>query len=65
MGKKLEAKANELIAAGQKVIKTNAPQAKSHWRTVIKMVPAGSPVYLKAYQLLNNAAGSGRDEDED
>jgi hypothetical protein len=62
---KLEAKASEMTAKGESVKKSNPNQAKTLWRTVIKMVPAGSPVYAKAYGLLNSASGPHKDEDEE
>ncbi len=63
--KQLENKAADLVQKGQAVQKSNVVQAKQYWRTVIKMVPNTSANYAKAYQLLNNAGGPHRDEDED
>jgi hypothetical protein len=62
---KLEAKAQELTTKGSALQKSNLAQAKQYWRLVLKMVPTGSPVYNKAYTLLNNSGGQRRDEDED
>jgi tetratricopeptide (TPR) repeat protein len=63
--KLLEGKAGELVQKGIAVQKSNPPQAKTYWRTVIRMVPTTSVNYAKAYQLLNNGGGSHKDEDED
>jgi hypothetical protein len=65
LSRQLEAKANELLAKGQAVQKTNLPQAKTYWRQVLRMVPNSSPIYGKTYGLLNNTGGPHRDEDED
>ena len=63
--KQLEQKAGELVAQGMATQKSNLPQAKQSWRSVLKMVPASSPNYTKAYSLLNSASTPRRDEDED
>lgn len=63
--KLLEGKAGELVQKGIAVQKSNPPQAKQFWRTVIRMVPTTSVNYAKAYQLLNNGSGAHKDEDED
>jgi tetratricopeptide (TPR) repeat protein len=62
---KLESKAQELTNKGVAIQKSNLAQAKQYWRQVLKMVPAGSPTYNKAYTLVNNTGGPHRDEDED
>ena len=63
--KQLEAKAKELTDKGVAVQKSNVGQAKGYWRQVIKMVPPSSPVYVRAYQLINASGGGHKDEDED
>jgi hypothetical protein len=63
--KQLDLKAADLVQKGQAMQKANVGQAKQYWRMVLKMVAPGTASYTKAYQLLNNAAGSHRDEDED
>lgn len=65
MLKQLESKAGELVSKGQSVQKSNAAQAKTYWRQVLKMVPTSSPTYAKAYGLVNAASGAHKDEDED
>ncbi len=51
---RLEAKAGELVERGQGLEKSDLEQARSCWRTVLKMVPPTSPLYAKAYSLLNS-----------
>jgi hypothetical protein len=63
--KQLEAKAGELVQKGQSVQKSNLNQAKTYWRMVTKMVPTSSPIYAKAYTLINNTGTAHKDEDED
>ena len=63
--KQLDQKANEMITQGVALQKSNVGQAKQLWRGVLKMVPATSPTYTKAYSLLNNVSTPKRDEDED
>jgi hypothetical protein len=63
--KQLEAKAKELTDKGAAVQKSNPAQAKTYWHQVIKFVPASSPSYARAYQLLNSGASGRKDEDED
>ena len=54
--RQLEGKASELVSQGQSQQKSNIGQAKTYWRTVLKMVPSSSPNYTKAYSLLNSAS---------
>jgi tetratricopeptide (TPR) repeat protein len=63
--KQLETRAGELVNKGVGMSKSNLVQAKAQWRTAMKMVPNNSPIYAKAYQLLNNSGGTHKDEDED
>jgi hypothetical protein len=63
--KQLEAKAKELTDKGAAVQKSNPGQAKTYWHQAIKIVPASSPTYARAYQLLNAGGGAHKDEDED
>jgi tetratricopeptide (TPR) repeat protein len=64
MMKQLEAKAAELVQKGQALPKSSLQQAKQLWRMACKMVPTNSPIYAKAYGLINNSSGPARDEDE-
>jgi hypothetical protein len=64
MLKQLESKAGELVQKGQGLQKSNLQQAKQLWRMACKMVPTSSPIYAKAYGLINNSSGPARDEDE-
>jgi tetratricopeptide (TPR) repeat protein len=59
----LERKAGEFYQAAIKTQKNNPTDAKKLLRRVIKMVPADSPWYAKAYEKLN-ARTRERDEDE-
>jgi tetratricopeptide (TPR) repeat protein len=61
----LEQKASDLVSQGVSVQKSNLPQAKQYWRTVLKIVPTSSSSYTKAYSLLNSASAPKRDEDEE
>jgi|GEM_PF-2650491 len=63
--KQLESKATELTQKGEGMKKTNLAQAKTLWRQVIKIVPSSSPIYIKAYTLINSAGANRKDEDED
>lgn len=62
--KQLNDKAGELVAKAQGMQKTQPDEAKKLARQVQKMVPAGSPNYTKAYQIVNSSGAPRRDEDE-
>ncbi len=59
----LEKKAGEFVATAQKLMPSQAEDAKGLLRRVLKMVSPDSPSYQKAYQLLN-ARPKPRDDDE-
>ena len=59
----LERKAGEFYNAAYKIRKSDSKKSKKLLRRVIKMVPADSPWYTKAYKLLN-ARKKPKDEDE-
>lgn len=58
----LETKAGELVERGQGLEKSDLEQARGCWRTVLKIVPPTSPLYAKAYSLLNNPASKSAGE---
>ena len=61
----LENRAKELFEKGYAIKGQKPEEAKALWRRVIKMVPSSSQWYVKAYQYLNELAGTRqRDEDE-
>lgn len=58
----LELKAKELYSKGQS---SKGEAAKAAWRRILKIVPATSPWYQKAYTAVNAAPSGGVDEDEE
>ncbi len=60
----LERKAGEFYASAQKLMSSKPEEAKTLLRNIIKIVPADSPWYSKAYKLLNQRKAAGGDEDE-
>lgn len=61
----LEAEAKKMYTKGAAMEKTDADEAKGLYRRILKMVPADSPWYTKAYAALNKpSANKNQDEDE-
>ena len=60
----LERKAGEFFASAQKLLKDKPEEAKTILRNIMKIVPADSPWYGKAYKLLNQRKPASADEDE-
>ncbi|MBZ0238605.1 MAG: hypothetical protein K8M05_40205, partial [Deltaproteobacteria bacterium] len=60
----LERKAGELFASAQQLMKSQPEEAKNRLRTIMKIVPADSPWYSKAYKQLNQRKKAAADEDE-
>lgn len=60
----LEAKAKDMYGQGVKIQKSKPTDAKAMFRRVLKMVPADSPTYTKAYAALNKPSKTS-DDDED
>lgn len=60
----LERKAGELFATAQKLLASSPEEAKTHLRSIMKIVPTDSPWYGKAYKLLNQRKNVSVDEDE-
>ena len=60
----LERKAGEFFVNAQKLLKDKPEEAKPLLRNIIKIVPADSPWYGKAYKLLNQRKAAAADEDE-
>ncbi|MCA9666252.1 MAG: FHA domain-containing protein [Myxococcales bacterium] len=63
--KQLEGEAQRLFTRGYTIRSSNPAKAKRMWQQVLKMVPAGSAIYTKAYKWLNSSGPSYQDEDED
>jgi tetratricopeptide (TPR) repeat protein len=61
----LKAKAAEFNTKATGMQKTNLNGAKALWRQVMRMVPASDPNYVKAYQSINAATASHKDDDEE
>jgi pSer/pThr/pTyr-binding forkhead associated (FHA) protein/tetratricopeptide (TPR) repeat protein len=59
----LEGKARDLYNQGAALSRSKPDEARALWRRVLKMVPAQSPWYSKAYAALNKSSKS-QDEDE-
>jgi hypothetical protein len=60
----LERKAGELYASAQKLRSSKPEEAKTLLRKIMKIVPADSPWYSKAYKMLNQRKAASADEDE-
>ena len=60
----LERKAGEFYASAQKLMTSKPEEAKTLLRNIIKIVPADSSWYSKAYKLLNQRKPAAADEDE-
>lgn len=63
--KALEREAGKMYSQAKKDMKKSPDKAKKNLRSILKMVPASSPWYAKAYKLLNSRKKSKkRDADE-
>jgi hypothetical protein len=61
----LEGKAKEIYNKGVSLEKSSPAEAKNQYRRVLKMVPADSPWYTKAYAALNKPSANNHDDEDE